>query len=211
MRTRHSGFGTHKIDEATPRDSTRGRTRHSRHCAEGRFTGLFADDAQTMRIRCADHAQPIHRPQRQHTDRTLGGRGRSARKSDPRTVRGGRCSRRVAPTRWPSGLCTDMNTRRPRAWMSMEAVSMEEHGGRERAEGANDCRQFQANFQKLRHRKSAGQDWAGLGSARAGEQREVERVHRWGQESRRGSVFLREFRGKQSRQRMAQRASTLKE
>ena len=55
---------------------------------------------------------------------------------------------------------------------------MEEHGGRERAEGANDCRQFQANFQKLRHRKSAGQDWAGLGSARAGEQREVERVHR---------------------------------
>ena len=117
MRTRHAGFETHKIDETTPRHSTRGpgipgialmaetlaiqheRTRHSRHCADGRNTGLFAgdaqtmcilcadlcaDDAQTMLRRCAHYAQPIHRLQRKHTDRTLGCRGRSARKSDPR-------------------------------------------------------------------------------------------------------------------------------
>jgi hypothetical protein len=52
---------------------------------------------------------------------------------------------------------------RPRAWTSMEAASMDEHGGREhggreRAEGANGCRQFHDNPQKLRRRESAGQD-----------------------------------------------------
>ena len=55
MRTRHAGFETHKIDEMTPRDSTRGRTRHSRHCTEGRITGIFAGDARTC-------VQTTHRP-----------------------------------------------------------------------------------------------------------------------------------------------------
>jgi len=138
MRTRHSGFGTHKIDEATPRDSTRGRTRHSRHCAEGRITGLFGlftgDAHQTMRRPCAadpPSTAPTHGPHPWLSGPLCEEIRPEARKSDPRTVRGGRCSRRVAPTRWPSGLCTDMNTRRPRAWTSMEAASMDEHGGRE--------------------------------------------------------------------------------
>ena len=62
-----------------------------------------------------------------------------------------------------------------------EAASMDEHGGHERTEGANGCRQFHDNPHKLRRRESAGQDWAGLGIARgrqSGDQRTVERCMR---------------------------------
>jgi hypothetical protein len=207
MRTRHSGFGTHKIDEATPRDSTRGRNalqalrrRQNYRTIRTIHRRCAADHAHTMRRPCAadpPSTAPTHGPHPWLSGPLCEEIGPEARKSDPRTVRGGRCYRRVAPTRWPSGLCTDLNTRRPRAWTSMHAASMDEHGDREHgrawrqrawtsmeaasmeAASARRGRMGAVSFMTIPRSCAAGralgrtrQDWASLG---AGDQANSER------------------------------------